>query len=66
MNNLTYEQLAAIDRYKAKLDDINDPKVLRQWALANYRQNLIMHNTYHNIINHHLMIESEYVRSIAE
>lgn len=66
MNNLTSEQLQAIEQYAIKLTEIDDPQTLRRHAVKNYRQNLIMHNTYRNIINHHLLIESEYIRSITE
>jgi hypothetical protein len=66
MSNLTPEQLKAIDNYEAKLFQIDDNELLRRHAVNNYRQNLTMHNTYHNIINHHLMIESEYIRSLTK
>ena len=66
MSNLTPEQLKAIEQYAIELTEIDDPQTLRRHAVNNYRQNLTMHNTYRNIINHHLTIESEYVRSITE
>ena len=66
MNNLTPEQLQAIEQYAIKLAQIEDSDKLRRHAVNNYRQNLIMHNTYRSIINHHISIESEYVRSITE
>jgi hypothetical protein len=66
MSNLTPEQLKAIDNYEAKLFQIDDNELLRRHAVNNYRQNLTMHNTYFSIINHHLMIESEYIRSLAK
>lgn len=63
MSNLTDTQLQAIEQYRTKLESL-DPVTAKKHALANYRQNLVMHNTYRSIINHHLMIESVYVQSL--
>lgn len=59
VNNLTPEQLDAIEKYSIKLDAITDLKKLRWQVLANYRQNLIMHNTYLRILSHHWEINLE-------
>lgn len=63
--NHTYEQMAAIEKYKAKLAQIDDPEELRRHALKNFSQHICTHNTYHAVIKHHIEIEQNFLKSLT-
>jgi hypothetical protein len=58
--------MLAIEQYKAKLAEIEDRDELRRHALKNFSQNISMHNTYRDIINHHIGIEQRLLNSLTE
>lgn len=64
--NHTYQQISAIEKYKAKLAQIDDPEELRKHALKNFSQHISTHNTYHAVISHHIEIERDFLKSLSQ
>jgi hypothetical protein len=50
--HLTLEQQLAIRQYELALEKIDDPAELRREALKIYRQGIVMHNSYMEILKH--------------
>jgi hypothetical protein len=56
---LTSEQLVAIDLYEEQLLQM-DNQQLRANCLAQYKQNLLMHNTYMNMLDYQAKMQKSY------
>ena len=64
MTKLTEAQMQAVEAHRLELNLIQEAQTLRKVAMAAYIENMRLRDSYRQILNHHVMIESLYTQSL--